>query len=44
MEDGWADGRWLLTGAAGAALWVLIWLVVQLHGAYGWALPLTVTW
>ena len=27
-------------GLGGAALWVLTWLVVQLHGALGWAPPL----
>ena len=32
--------RLMLRTLGGAALWVLAWLVVQLHGAAGWALPL----
>jgi len=30
----------MLAGAAGAGLWVLTWLTVQLHTAFSWALPL----
>jgi len=32
--------RLMLAGAAGAGLWVLTWLTVQLHAAFSWALPL----
>ena len=32
--------RLMLAGAAGAGLWVLTWLTVQLHTAFSWALPL----
>jgi hypothetical protein len=31
--------RVLLAGAGVAATWVLAWLLVQLYGAAGWALP-----
>ena len=33
-------GRLVLGALGWAALWVLAWLVGQLHGALGWALPL----
>jgi len=32
--------RLALGGLGGAVLWVVAWLVVQLHTALGWALPL----
>jgi hypothetical protein len=32
--------RLVLAGVGGTVLWVLTWLTVQMHGIFGWALPL----
>jgi hypothetical protein len=41
VEQGPApSGRLVLAGVGGTVLWVLTWLTVQMHGFFGWALPL----
>ena len=32
--------RVIIAGAGGAAVWVLTWLTVQLHGGFSWLPPL----
>ena len=44
MDEGRASDRLLAVGVAGATLWMLSWLVVQLHGTLGWALPSITIW